>query len=247
LRLLLTRPLEDSRRLADALAASRHEVLIEPLLDIEILAPALELDGVQAVAVSSRHALAFLAGRADAEAERLRRLPLFAVGGATAEAARAAGFAAVEDADGNATALGRLLAEWLDPSAGAVLHLAGDSVAPALAETLAAAGIALRRATTYRAHEAHALSTVCRAALQAEQLDGATFLSPRTAATFVRLAREAGVTERCRGLAAFCLSLAVAKALDGVGWRRIVVAESPRLEALMAAIATVSQEERPSR
>ena len=247
MRLLLTRPLEDSRRLAQALTAAGHEVLVEPLLTIEPLAPELELDGVQAVAVTSRHALTFLAGREDADARALRALPLFAVGSATAEAARAAGFERVNDAEGDATVLARLLAERLEPAAGAVLHLAGETVGPALAEELAARGIALGGAVTYRAREATALSTVCRAALEADRLDGATFLSPRTAATFVRLAGEAQVAERCRGLLAFCLSVAVAKALDGVSWRRVVVAEGPRLKDLVAAIATAEQEERPRR
>jgi uroporphyrinogen-III synthase len=247
LRLLLTRPLDDSRRLAQALAAARHELLIEPLLSIETLAPGLDLEGVQALAVSSRHALGFLAGRDDAQAQGLRLLPLFAVGSATAEAARAAGFAQVVDADGVAGALAALLGERLDPEAGAVLHLAGESVAPALAEGLASRGIALRRVLAYRAREASQLTTVCRAALAAGQLDGATFLSPRTAAAFARLVLEARVAERCAGLLAFCLSVAVAKALDGVSWRRVVVAESPRRKDLIAAIAAAEQEERPSR
>lgn len=245
MRLLLTRPLADSRRLARELHAARHELLIEPLLTIETLAPALDLQGVQALAVSSRHALAFLADHGAPAA--LRALPLFAVGGATAEAARAAGFETVIDADGDAEALVASLAGRLDPAAGAVLHLSGDKVTPALAEGLDAKGFALRRALAYRAREASALTTVCRAALAAGQLDGATFLSPRTAATFVRVAKEAGVAERCAGLLAFCLSAAVAKALDGVSWRRIVVAASPRLDDLTAAIARTEQEERPSR
>lgn len=247
MRLLLTRPLADSRRLAQALAALRHEVLIEPLLTIEPLAPVLELEGVQAVAVTSRHAFAFLDQCDDADARRLRALPLFAVGGATAEAAAAAGFENVTAAAGDAAALARLLVDRLEPAAGAVLHLAGDVVGPVLAAELGAAALPLRTVKAYRAHEATALSTVCRAALDAGQLDGATFLSPRTAATFVRLASEAGVADRCRGLAAFCLSVAVARALDGVSWRRVVVAASPRLKDLIAAIATAQQEEHPSR
>jgi uroporphyrinogen-III synthase len=247
LRLLLTRPLDDSRRLAQALAAARHELLIEPLLTIETLAPDIDLQGVQALAVSSRHALGFLAGRDDAQAQALCALPLFAVGSATAEAARTAGFAQVIDAEGDAVALAAALGERLDPAAGAVLHLAGETTAPALADGLANRGLALRRVLAYRAREATQLSTVCRAALAAGQLDGATFLSPRTAAAFARLVLEAGVAERCAGLIAFCLSVAVAKALDGVSWRRVVVAESPRLKDMIAAIATAEQEDRAAR
>jgi len=246
-RLLVTRPLADSRQLAQALAATRNDVLIEPLLGIEPLAPTLDLEGVQALAVTSRHALTFLAGQSEPVLQRVLALPVFAVGSATAEAARRVGFATVEDAEGDAVALAALLAGRLDPATGAVLHLAGDVVAPGLDRGLAAAGIALRRVQSYRVREATALSTVCRAALDARQLDGATFLSARTAATFVRLVHDARMSDLCGGLAAFCLSEVVARALDGVGWRRIVVAASPRLADLMAAIATAEQEVRPRR
>lgn len=236
LRLLLTRPLEDSRRLAESLERQGHSVLVEPLLSIEPLQPELDLAGVQALAVTSRHGLL-----AD---PRLFDLPLFAVGAATAERAVELGYRRVAQADGDAAALRALLAEKLDPGAGAVLHLASEE--PSSLAPLVAAGFALRIARCYRARPAEAFSPACRDALAGNRLDGAAFLSPRTAATFVRLARESGVTQSCRGLTAFCLSAAVCGMLDSSAWRQVVVAARPRLEDLIAAIAQ-EQEERPRR
>ena len=237
MRLLLTRPVEDSRRLAERLERLGHSVMIEPLLSIDPLRPALQLAGVQALAVTSRHALL-----AD---PRLFALPLFAVGGATAATARSLGYREVVDADGDAEALIALIRHRVDPEAGAVLHLAGEA-SSALA-ALGAAGFVLRVARCYRALPVPALSPACREALARNRLDGATFLSPKTAETFVRLARESGVAHGCRGLAAFCLSAAVAGMLDSRSWRRVVVAARPRLEDLIAAIAATEQEERPRR
>jgi uroporphyrinogen-III synthase len=191
---------------------------------------------VQALAATSRHGLL-------AE-PRLFQLPLFAVGGATAERGRALGYRQVLDADGDAAALRALLRRRLDPGGGAVLHLAGEE--PSSLSPLAELGFALRVARCYRARPAAALSPGCRDALAGNRLDGATFLSPKTAETFVRLARESGLAEACRGLAAFCLSAAVAGMLDSRAWRRVAVAARPRLEDLIAAIAT-EQEERPRR
>jgi uroporphyrinogen-III synthase len=235
LRLLLTRPIEDSRPLAKRLEALGHSVLIEPLLSIHRLPTAVDLSGVQALAVTSRHALL-----ADA---RLRVLPLFAVGGATAERARALGYRQVIDADGDAAALAALIRQRLDPQAGGILHLTGEL--PSGLASLAGAGFTLRVVRCYRTQPTRMLSAVCQDALAGNCLDGAAFLSPKTAETFVTLAREAGLAEACRGLAAFCLSHAVAGMLDSRSWRRVVVATRPRLDDLIAAVAATELEESP--
>jgi uroporphyrinogen-III synthase len=192
---------------------------------------------VQALAATSRHGLL--------PDPRLFALPLFAVGSATAERARTLGYREVLDADGDAAALQALIRRRLDPASGAVLHLAGEE--PSSLAPLTASGFALRVARCYRTRASTALSSDCREALAGNRLDAATFLSPKTAQTFVRLARESRVAEACRCLAAFCLSAAVAEVLDSRSWRRVVVAARPRLDDLIAAIAGTEQEEQPRR
>ncbi|HZB94148.1 MAG TPA: uroporphyrinogen-III synthase, partial [Stellaceae bacterium] len=73
----------------------------------------------------------------------------------------------------------------------------------------------------------------------------ALFFSPRTAATFVRLAAAAGVEDRCRALTALALSPAVASALTAVSWARIGVARAPTQAALLDAVdAALAEHER---
>jgi len=213
--------------LAARLAELGHEALVEPLLTIveepdarERLAGA--LDGVQALLFTSTNGVASFA----AASER-RDLRVLAVGDGTAAEAQRAGFAEVESARGDVTALARLVAARLEPGAGALLHASGHAVAGDLAGRLARSGFTVRSVPLYRGVAADALSASTETALRAGEIDAALFFSPRTAATFVRLARAAGIERHCAKTAAVAMSPAVAAELEKLGWRQVVVAEVP--------------------
>ena len=232
MRLLLTRPSEDSEALAALLARRGHESLIEPLLSIEYDAGAVvDLGGMQAIAVTSANGV-----RALAACDAGRTLPLFAVGDASARAAAEAGFAAVESAGGDVETLAGLLFRRLDPAKGGILHVAGSRVAGDLAGRLEAAGFTYRRAVLYAARVAERLSEATAQALVDGNLDGVLFFSPRTAGTFVSVARRTHLAEACKGLKAFCLSAAVAGKVQAMDWRQVFVAARPDQESLLASI-----------
>lgn len=236
-RLLITRPAEDAAPLAAVLAEQGIDALLAPMLAVEAIAgPDLSLDGTQALLLTSANGARALAGRTPA-----RDLPVFAVGNATAAAARAAGFSKVTSADGDVAALADLVIARLDPAAGAVLHAAASSVAGDLGGRLGDAGFAYRRAVLYRARKAEGLADDTAAALREGTLDGVLFFSPRTAATFVSLVADAGLADSVRVLTAFCLSPAVADAAESLPWGRTVTAASPDQQAMLFAVAeTVS-------
>ncbi len=229
MRVLITRPEDDAQPLARRLAARGIESLVEPLLIIVPVAGAeLDLDGVQALLVTSANG-----ARALARAGARRDLPLYAVGEASGASARALGFAAVRSAGGDVEALADKVIAELDPGAGALVHVAGSAVAGDLAGRLGGAGFEARRAVLYEARPVAALSPGCVAALVGRSLDAALLFSPRTAATFVRLAGQAAVAECCRELDALCLSEAVAGAAARLDWRRLEVASEPTAESLL--------------
>ncbi len=240
MRALLTRPRPDSEALAARLARLGIEALVEPLLTIHEIADAkLDPTGVQALVVTSANGARAL-GRVTGGDAAARALPVFAVGQASAEAARAAGFARVESAEGDVAALAALLRARLDPADGALLHAAGSVTAGNPAGELPGdlGGFEVRRAVLYRAEPAAALSGPAQAALAAGDLDVVLLYSPRTAATFARLVTAAGLSDACRGLAALCLSPAVAEALTGLDFRRVEVAPRPEEAALLALLGT---------
>jgi uroporphyrinogen-III synthase len=233
---LVTRPLQDAASLAAALSARGIEPLVEPLLTIRPVADAARrlpplLRGAQAVLFTSVNGV-----RAFAAATELRELPAFAVGDATAAAARAAGFPLVMSAGGNVADLARLVIDRLQPRDGALVHAAAREVAGDLAGSLNAAGFSLRRAVLYEAVAATRLSAATAAALAERSVAFALFFSPRTAASFVRLVAAAGLAEACRGIVALALSEAVAAVLGALAWREIRVAEAPNAAALVAAL-----------
>jgi uroporphyrinogen-III synthase len=233
-RVLLTRPHADSEPLAAALRQRGVEALIEPLLGIDMVpGPPVDLDGVQALLATSANGV-----RAFAAREAGRWLPVYAVGDATARNAREAGFGSVESASGDVDALAELVRRRLDPGAGALLHVAGTAVAGDLAGRVEAAGFRYRRVVLYRARKADRLSPAAVRAIRGREVDGVVLFSPRTADTFVALVAEAGSTEACRRLTAFCLSDAVAAKAGTVAWNRIVVARRPDRAAMVEAICT---------
>lgn len=236
MRILITRPAEDSEAFAHELRQHGIETLLDPLLTIEFLdGPPLALHGVQAVLVTSANGI-----RAFAARETRRAIPVYAVGASSAACARALGFDPVFSAAGDVTALARLVCERLDPSAGAVLHVAGSHLAGDLAGALEKAGFAYRRAVLYEARAASALAPETAAALRAGTIDGIALFSPRTAKTFVALADAAGLADRLRAVTAFCLSAAVAAAARALPWRAVAVAARPEQDALVATIASAA-------
>ncbi|HEX9808158.1 MAG TPA: uroporphyrinogen-III synthase [Alphaproteobacteria bacterium] len=232
---LVTRPEPEAVAIAADLAARGHTAVIEPLLAI-VARPEAEVDlsGVQAVALTSANG-----ARALAQRTARRDLPVFAVGDATAAAARAAGFAEVESAGGDVALLAALIAFRLDPGAGPVFHAAGRQVAGDLKDRLEQAGFAVRRAALYHAVASTAFSPETAAALRDGRIDAALFFSPRTGRTFVRLLAESRHAQVCGRMVAVCLSAAVAEEIDRLPWRALLIAAQPTQAALLDSLAAL--------
>ena len=231
MRVLVTRPREDAAELAAALEARGHNVMLEPLLTIEPRDPADWPPGheaAQALLVTSANGI-----RAFARSDARRGLPVYAVGAASAAAARDLGFDNVTSAGGDVEDLAALAAARLDPAAGPLLHPAAGKLAGDLQGALSAAGFSVLRAVLYDARPCTALSAATAEAINQGVIDAVTFFSPRTFVSLVGAARlEAG----CRAIAAVCLSPAVAAALERLSWREVVVAAQPDQTSLLAAL-----------
>jgi len=235
-RVLITRPRPAASTLAARLAELGHESLVEPLLTITEEPDARTriagaLDGAQALLFTSTNGVASFAA-----ASGRRGLGVLAVGDGTAAAARQAGLAEVESAQGDVAALVTLVEAGLEPTAGTLVHASGHMVAGDLAGRLTRLGFEVRSVPVYRAVAADALSAPTVTAFRAGQVDAALFFSPRTAATFVRLARAAGMERSCARTAGVALSAAVAVELEGLGWRHVLVADAPTEAAVLKSL-----------
>jgi uroporphyrinogen-III synthase len=234
MKVVLTRPDPDNDALSGALSTHGIACLVAPMLTIEATEAAAlgeALAEAQAILATSANGV-----RALAAATEGRDLPLIAVGDATADAARQAGFAQVPSADGDSAALAVLAEAELDPKAGPLVHVAGRHVAGDLDTILAAAGFDYRRIEVYDAVATTTLPSALSEALRGASVDSVAFFSPRTAATFTALVREDSLAESLRGVTAYCLSDAVAAATEANLWQRVLVAPRPRVDALIDQI-----------
>jgi uroporphyrinogen-III synthase len=244
---LVTRPLEDAAPLVRALADRGIETILAPLLSIASLPDAARrltdaLIGAQALLFTSANG-----ARIFAASSPRRELPVFAVGDASAAAARIAGFRAVTSAGGDVSDLAHLVRAKLAPQHGALVHAAGSVVAGDLGAALEAAGFAYRRAVIYDAVTADTLPPAAATAMRDGALELALFFSPRTAATFVRLVQAADLARTASGIAALGLSEAVAAALAPLSWHALRVAAQPTQGALIAALDALLAERRQNR
>jgi len=239
-RALVTRPRGAADRLAAALARRGIGAIIAPLVEIHYREPmALDLADVQAVLCTSANGV-----RALARASRERRLPLLAVGEATAARARAEGFLAVAAAAGDVDDLARLAAARLRPQQGRLVHAAGSEVAGDLAGVLRRQGFDVAREILYEARPIAALNAAALQALGAGSVDFALFFSPRTGAIFAKLAAAAAIAECCGSIAALSISAAADAELGSLPWRERRVAARPTQAALLDALDGLLAERR---
>src|SRR5262249_47839004 len=143
MRLLVTRPQHDGERTAARLRARGHEVTLAPLLSIDAVDVELPREPLSAVVMTSANAARAIA-RHPRRAAR-PALPPSRVGRPPAEAAHAAGFRAVECADGDKDDLAALLRARFNERSTPLLYLAGED----RAGDLAASGVPLLTAVVY--------------------------------------------------------------------------------------------------
>lgn len=224
--LVVTRPEPQAGRFAAEVAArlpGRFDIRRAPVLEIVPLQPdRLVLDGVEGLVFTSRHAVARLAALTPR-----RDLPAWCVGEATAQAARAAGFAA-RAAAGDAGALAGLIAAEAPPGA-RFLHVRGRHVAADLAGLLRGTGRALAEVVVYDQRPLPLPGEV-RGLLTGTRRGVVTLFSPRTARLLAAQLPEGRLTP-------LCLSAAVARALGPWGPEPALVARSPDMGAMLDALA----------
>jgi uroporphyrinogen-III synthase len=232
MRVLVTRPKEDSAALQQELHKRGVKMTHDPMLAIQRMEDAsIELEGVQGLLFTSSNGI-----RAFANLSGERDLPAYCVGDETARACRSANFTDVHSAAGDVDALANYVIAHSQPENGRMVHIAGSVSAGDLAGALRAEGYSVDRIPLYDAIPATSLAEDTKNAFRHGLLDGVLFFSPRTAATFVSLAKAAGLENACRSVAAYCLSAGVAQRVGDLPWRRIVIAAEPTRAALLTTL-----------
>ena len=229
-RVLVTRPEPGAAATAARLEAMGFAPVVLPLTRI-VPTPPQAPGPCEAVVATSANALrhapaAFLAP--------LLGRRLFAVGEATEEAARRAGFGDIVTAAGTAVDLAALIGRECAPGA-RLLHLAGRDRTAGFEAALTRLGFRVEIVETYRAEEiAHGPGFIC-ARLEGAPLWGAVVFSERGGQLLGALADRVEFSQHFEGTRFFCISSKVAATLSG---RPAVVAAEPSEDGVLALLSS---------
>lgn len=230
---LITRPEPAASVFAATLAMRGLPCVISPVLHYsDIPAPLPDLTAYSGLVFTSAAAVAALRR----QIEKIPDMPVYAVGGATAEAAAQAGFTHIETAGGDAVSLAALLAER--QRTGRLLHLSGQHIARDLASLLQDTPVSasLDRHVLYEAVENTTFTTKAAEAFAKNHIRYVTLFSPRSAHIFGTLIKQHRLEDVLANVTALCLSQTVADALNGVLFGNIRIAAAPSTDALLALI-----------
>lgn len=232
--ILVMRPFPDNEATATALRGAGYGVLLSPALRFEPVAVRDEPDThYDAVIVTSANALRGIEGQP--LLARLRGTKVFAVGDATAQAARAFGFTDVESASGDAIALCELVEKRLR-GAGRICYLAGADLSRDLGTDLGTRGYNVTTLTTYRMTPLVHFSEAVEAAFAAGGVEAVLHYSRRSAQSFVGAVKAAGLEISALALPQCCISDVVAAVLREAGASRVLAAASPDENAIFETL-----------
>jgi len=208
---------------AARVAAMGFNPIVDPLLEVAPLAASIDLSDIAALAFTSANGVQAFLRRCDE-----RTLPVFAVGRATALAAKAAGFARVTSADGDVEDLTRLI---VGARPGPVLWAGARAPAGDLVSALNQAGAPARGVAVYETVDR--TPSEATLALLGRPLT-ALLYSPRAARGLADILRQ----RPAQGLRALCLSPAVATPLVTLlDPRSVACAPRPDETALLRLLA----------
>lgn len=225
-RILVTRPLNLARETAHRLQAMGHTAMIAPLMQPEALAWNTPAPLPDALLLTSPQTAQMGGDTLD----KLRLLPVYAVGERTARAARAAGLHVIHVGNGNAADLCADI-EKKYPISGHrhILHLCGEDVTPLPPMN----HVHIVRQIVYRARLIPDLPEPIEQAFQARCIDWVMLFSSRSAAHFTRLYDRTGCKRH--DLAVVAISPRALQAA-GTGWHRAHAATHPTTQAMLDII-----------
>lgn len=239
MRVIVTRPEHSGERTAQRLAEMGHEPIGVPLSrPIHTPQVAKEVLSVHAgpIAITSAEAVRAIAELGPFLAPHLAK-PVYAVGKATAEKARKAGFTTIHVSEGSGADLADLVAGRFDSvSSDAVLYLAGMPRAAGFETRLRELDIPFHVIECYHMAEIEHESGFLPRLFGERRPQAVLLYSRRTAEQFFRLADVPAGPDLLKDLRILCLSAAIAELVPSDYRQNVAVAPVPEEDSLLALL-----------
>lgn len=253
MRVLVTRPEPGGKRTAERLAGLGHDPVRMPLFESKVTAAPDDLPPAASIsrliATSARAFSIFREG--DVSRAGIGGVPVHAVGPATAQAARDAGFLHVEEAGGTAQALSESLAalqgqeNWqkntdgTEAAARSPVYLAGVPRTPVLETALEAQNTPLQVVECYKMDEISYSTDIIKAKFLSPPLDVVLLYSANAARRFSALVEVEDLASLLDSTRFICLSGAISGQLPGIWRDRSIIAGRPDEDSMLASLAAL--------
>ena len=232
MKILLTRPIEDSQRIANDLKELNINSVISPLLEIHRKRnKEIDYEKYQSVLITSKNA-AF--GLCDVAIKK--SLPIYCVGDETSSFIANLGFSNVISASGDVSDLIQLTAANLNPSKGPIVYLSGQHVRHNIKKELEYLDFEVDVSVIYEAKEIKSFNVDMLKSLEKKEITGVFLYSPRSARIFIDNMKRTKLTAVAPDLKVYCISLAVADELKELKWKKVLIAHKPENAEMLALV-----------
>jgi uroporphyrinogen-III synthase len=233
---LITRAAEDAGKFSRMLEQRGYETFAEPMLTLHpapggiMLIEQINVRRTQGIIITSRHGLQALTPHS-----YLHHIPVFAIGDADTYDAMQRGFAQITIVR-DVQALFRAVMTECARDGGALLYVRGKFITHDLSKLFKRQGFNLEELVVYDMRAVEKFSDRLKNRLTKGEIHTATFLSVRTAETFMQIAEAAGLADTLKNINAAVFSDNIAKAAKPEKWRRVAVCAEPNLPSLFAEV-----------
>ena len=232
MKILLTRPIEDSKKIANDLKELNIGSVISPLLEIHRKRDEeIDYKRYQSILITSRHAALGLRN-----SSIKKSVPVYCVGDATSSFVANIGFSNVISASGDVADLIQLTARNLTPSNGPLVYLSGQHARHDIKKELEYLNFEVDINVIYEAKEVKSFSLGILKSLEEREITGVFLYSPRSARIFVGNIKRKKLTTVAHDLKVYCISLAVADELRELKWKKILIAQKPNNREMLALV-----------
>lgn len=222
MKLLLTRPILDSERLAKKLRNSNFQIILTPLLEIKLseIHNSIYKKQYDLIILTSKNSVRTI------EPEKLLYKKVFTIGKGTFDAAVSKGFKNIENSDGSSKELKKLFLDTFNKKKIRILHPTSNNSNDELDNFFKRQGSNYMKREVYHVKKINIFPHLFKSFLHSNKGIISIF-SPKTAEVFYDEVLRMGLQNNCHDKILVILSKSVKEKLNELTFKKIIIIEKP--------------------